>query len=148
MEKSKLPISATTSKPMPKWMSLAAIILGAALLYNAWEVYSASGLVGRVAYNLFIGIICLYGSGISRRLYLSQIGVVREMHSWGRIVRRVLPWSDVTRVSFAFRGNQMMTFFESGDSGWKVPFFRDQEHDVRGLLSDVAPNVEIEVILK
>ena len=139
-------VSATTSKPMPKWMSLMAIILGLAMLYNAWKIYAAAGLGGRVAYNLFIGIVCLYGSGISRRLYLSEIGVVREMHSWGRVVRRVLLWGDVTHVSFAFRGKQMMAFFESGDTGWKVPFLREQEEDVRDVLDDNAPDVEIEVL--
>ena len=131
---------------MPKWMSLAAIILGLVLFYNAWKIYAAGGIGGMMAYNLFIGLVCLYGAGISRRLYLAEIGVVREMHSWGRVVRRVLPWREVTRVSLAFRGRQMMAFFESGDTGWKVPFLREQEEALRGVVEDLAPDLEIEVL--
>lgn len=140
--------SSVTSKPMPKWMSAAAIAFGVVFLVTAYRAYAASGLVGKVVYNLFVGTVCLYGAGISRRLYLSDVGVVREMHSWGRITRRVLPWDDVRHVSLAFRANSMMAFFEVDVTGWKVLFSREQEREVREVLEEMLPDVDVAIIGK
>jgi hypothetical protein len=139
-------ISSTLSKPMPKWMSAAAIVLGVVFWATAYRSYAEAGLHDKVAYNLFVGLVCLWGAGIRRKLYLSDVGVVREVHSWGRVVRRVLPWEDVAHVSLAFRGKQMMAFFEVDKSGWKMPFAGEREDDVRDLLEEMIPDVEVETI--
>jgi hypothetical protein len=68
------------------------------------------------------------------------------MGGWGRTPRRVLPWSGVQSVSFAFRADKMMAFFEAGSMGWKVPFLKSQERAVRDVLDRMLPEIEINVI--
>lgn len=145
MQESEIWALSSTSKPMPKWFRAMAIVFGCIALHTAYKSFSRDGLNINVIYNL-LGIILIYGAGISRKLYLSDEGVVREMHSWGRIVRRVLPWDDIRHVSLAFRGKQMMAFFEVDVSGWKVPFYRDQEDLVREILEDVIPDIQVDTI--
>mgnify|MGYP000046292543 FL=1 len=132
-----------TSKPMPKWMALLAIAFGVVFLYTAFRDYLAGSRSISLLYNFLMGVVCLYGAGISRKIYLSDRGVVREMHAWGRIVRRELPWKNVRYVTLAFRGDKMMAFFEVETTGWKVLFSRDQEERVRDILDEMIPDVEV-----
>jgi hypothetical protein len=135
-----------SSKPMPKWMTAAGIVFGLALGYRAFVSFGLTGVKGWFLFDAFLCFICLYGSGISRRLYLSDIGVVREMRGWGRTVRRVLPWNGVQSVSLAFRAGRMMVFFEAGSMGWKALFSENQERTVRDVLEQMLPDIEISVI--
>jgi hypothetical protein len=131
---------------MPKWMSAAAVAMGIVLEYRALSVLLSEGIEYGAMLNMTLGLVCVYGAGISRRLYISREGVVREMHSWGRVLRRVLPWDDVNYVSLAFRGNKMMAFFEVDTTGWKVLFSKDQEGAVMKVLDEMIPDVEVEVL--
>jgi hypothetical protein len=134
------------SKPTPKWMFAAGMILGLFLEFMAISSFWRDGLDGKAALDMFLGAVCIYGSGISRKMYLSDIGIIRETHSWGRIVRRVTPWKDVKHVSLAIRGDKMMAFFEIGLKGWKVLFSKDQEPLVRGILDEMLPDfVDVEI---
>jgi hypothetical protein len=126
-------------------MTAAGIIIGLILGYRAF-VSLRAGLNSRFLFNAFMCLICVYGSGLSRRLYLSDIGVVREMRGWGKTARRVLPWGGVQSVSLAFRGDKMMAFFEAGSMGWKMLFSKDQERTVRDILEEALPDIEINVI--
>jgi hypothetical protein len=131
---------------MPKWMTAAGIVFGFVLGYRALVSFRGTGMSSRFLFNAFMCLICLYGSGLSRRLYLSDIGVVREMRGWGRTARRVLPWDGVQSVSLAFRAGKMMAFFETGSMGWKVLFSGNQERAVRDILEEMLPDIEINVI--
>jgi hypothetical protein len=123
-----------------------AVVLGLFALVTACRVYSAEGLTGKVVYNLVVAVICICGVGISKRLYLSDVGIVRETHSWGRVIRRVLDWDDVRHVSIARRPKNIMVFFEVGFTGWKVLFARDQEAEVLDIIDDMIPDVEVEFL--
>ena len=146
MEKPEAYIYSSTSKPLPKWMLVFAVVLGVFALTAAYRVYVAEGLGGKVVYNLAVAVICLCGAGISKRLYLADVGVVRETHSWGRVIRRVLDWGDIRHVSIARRPRNIMVFFEVDFTGWKVMFAREQEAEVLDILEDMIPDVEIEYL--
>ena len=151
MDRKNIPVpralaDSLASKPMPKWMTAGAIVVGLILGGRAYAYARQEGMTSRFLLNAFMCLICLYGSGLSRRLYLSDTGVVREMRGWGRTARRVLPWSGVQSVSLAFRADKMMVFFETGSMGWKVLFSKDQERDVRDILEQMLPDIEIDVI--
>ncbi|MDR0648934.1 MAG: hypothetical protein LBF92_06325 [Synergistaceae bacterium] len=118
-------------KDMSKWTRAAAVALGAVLMYNA---------------HIALGLICVIGAGISRRLYLSDAGAVRETRAWGRVVRRVLPWKDVKRVTFAYRGGMVMLLLESGATGWKMPFLRSQSGQIQDAIEEMMPDADIEII--
>ncbi|MDR3255974.1 MAG: hypothetical protein LBT31_10460 [Synergistaceae bacterium] len=135
-------------RPMPRWMSVSAVLLGIALLYDAYIAYFASGLNARFAYGAALGFISIYAAGLNRRMYLSDVGVVRESLSWGRKLCRVLPWEDVQYASLAFRGGRMMLFLEVGVRGWKIPFTREREADVRRVLADMIPGVDVDTAEK
>jgi hypothetical protein len=118
-------------KNTPRWMQAFAIALGAVLIYNA---------------HFALGVICVVGARISRRLYLSDTGAVRETRAWGRVVRRVLPWSDIKCVTFAYKGDMMMVFLEVGSTGWKMPFSRSQSGQVQDIIDRMRPDMEIETL--
>ncbi|MDR1579452.1 MAG: hypothetical protein LBS35_03770 [Synergistaceae bacterium] len=118
-------------KNMPKWMRAFAIALGIVLIYNA---------------HFVLGVICVLGAGISRRLYLSDAGAVRETRAWGRVVRRVLPWEDINCVTLAYKGGMMMVFLEVGPTGWKMPFLRGQSGQVQDVIGRMMPDMDIETL--
>jgi hypothetical protein len=126
-------------------MSAAGIALGLVFVHRTYFSFVTSGFGRDVLFNALIAAICVLGSSVSRRLYLTDRGVTRETRYWGRTLRRELPWRDVKYVSLAFRGDKMMAFFEVGSTGWKVPFSKDQETRVRDILDEYLPDVEINV---
>ena len=128
---------------MPWWMSALAIVFGFAFLYAAYKDITAGKFEAALAYNLFIGIVCVCGARINRRLYLSDVGIVRELNSWGRVTRRIVPWEEIRHVTLAFRRGKLMAFFEVDTTGWKVLFSSDQESVIRDILDDRIPDVEV-----
>ncbi|MDR3321888.1 MAG: hypothetical protein LBS93_05505 [Synergistaceae bacterium] len=135
-------------RPMPRWMTAASAILGIALLYGSYTVYSAGGGQDKFLFSALLGILLIYAAGLNRRMYLSDVGIVRETKIWGRLLRRVLPWGDVKHVSLAFRGTGMTAFFEVSLTGWRVPFSGEQERDVLGVITDMIPDIEINLVGK
>jgi hypothetical protein len=131
---------------MPKWMSAAAAALGMALFYSAYSAFLEEGFHRKFVCNAILGAVCAFGAGINRRLYLSDVGIVRETRSWGRVVRRVLPWDDIKRVTLAYRGDIMTAFFETGPTGWKAPFLRSQEDEVLDIIDDMIPDADVETL--
>ncbi|MDR1944447.1 MAG: hypothetical protein LBQ19_06455 [Synergistaceae bacterium] len=146
MEELKVLCDSAASKPTPKWMSAAAVTLGMALLYNAYAAFSEGGFHSKFVYNAILGAVCAFGAGISRRLYLSDAGIVRETRSWGRVIRRILPWNDIRHVTLAYRGDRITAFFETGPTGWKAPFLRVQEDEILDIFEDMMPDVEVETL--
>ena len=47
-------------------------------------------------------------------------------------------------VTFSFKGDAMMVFFERGITGWKILFKREEEALLKELLSKYAPEVGID----
>ena len=136
------------SKPMPKYVFVMAIAFGIIFLSTALKGFVSGERILKVLYNLAFSAICLYGATISKKLYISDVGVVREMKALGRHVRRVLPWSDVKFVTLVFRRAEMMVFFEEDVTGWKVLFSRDQEAQIRDILEEYIPDIEVKEMQK
>jgi hypothetical protein len=141
-------VDSLASKPAPKWTIAAGIIVGLTLGCMAFSSFGKRGADSVFMFEAFMSLVCIYGSGLSRKLYLSDVGVVREMRGWGRAARRVLPWNSVLSVSFAFRADKMMVFFEAGNMGWKVLFSKNQERIVRDVLDRTLPDIEVNIIGK
>ena len=135
----KLLLDSLASKPMPKWMMGAGIALGLIMLYRAAASLLAADPSGRAALNLLLGLVCVFGSGVNRRIYIADMGLVREMRSWGRVTRTVARWEEVKHVSLAFRGEQMMALFETGVKGWKVLFMKKQRDELMDILDELLP---------
>ena len=146
MEELTVLCDSKVSRPMPKYISVLAVLFGVVFLSMGLRGFMNGESTLKVLYNVAMGAICIYGISIRRRLYLSEEGVVREIRAWGRRVRRVLPWGDIKFVSLAFRRADMMVFFEIDVTGWKVLFARDQESLVREILDDYIPDVEVQSI--
>lgn len=144
MDEPEVFIMSSNSTPMPWWMTAAALAVGVIAGATAFFAYRDSGVGARFVYNAVVSVICLIGAGVKKSVYLSDCGVVRDVTWWGRKVRRVLWWDDVTKVSLMTRGRALMLFFDSGDSGWKVPFLREDERTVLEIVRDMIPDVEVE----
>lgn len=131
------------SKPMPWWMSVLAILFGIIFLHAAYKDIVSGKFEAELAYNLFIGFVCVCGARINRKVYLSDIGIIRELDCWGRVTRRIVQWDDIRHVTLAFRRGRLMAFFEIDTTGLKILFSAAQGSDVRDILDEYIPDVEV-----
>jgi hypothetical protein len=131
-------LESQSKTPFPKWMKWAAFIVGFLLIVDGIRTFSF--------YTVLVGAIVLYISGYSKRIYLSDEGIVRETGSWVRKSRSVLGWQDVQYVGLAKRGTRMMAFFEKDITGWKVLFNADDEPKLREILGKYRPEIEIAIL--
>ncbi len=123
--------------PFPKWMTWLILVVGLLLI--------ADGMRSFAFHKLFVGVCCAYASGYKKSMYLNEEGIVRESGSWFRRGREVLAWKDVKFVTLAFKGKEMMAFFERDITGWKLLFDREQESEVRTMIDRWIPDVEVDV---
>lgn len=124
--------------PFPKWMKWIAFAVGFLLVADGMRIFAS--------YKILVGATVLYISGYTKRIYLTEEGIVREIGSWIRRSRSVLRWGEVQYVGLAKRGSKMMAFFEKDITGWKVLFNADDEPRLREILGNYAPDVEIGII--
>ena len=132
------PISSKSGTPFPKWMTWLFLAVGLLL--------AADGLRDVSFHKIFVGACCAYGAGYKNRMYLDDEGIIRESGSWFASRRDVFPWEEVTFVTLARRGRQMMAFFERGDSGWKLAFDRDQQEAIELLVRNKCPEIEVDIV--
>ena len=70
---------------------------------------------------IFVGAICLFICGYTRRVYVNEEGLVRETSIWGRKRREILiTWDKVERIIYSEQRNAFMARFEHGFKGYKI----------------------------
>jgi hypothetical protein len=134
----------------PGWMKKTALVTGL-LLTSAglWRLFGPSaGGFGRIYPYVFVGLGLVYFSGTTKRIYLSEEGVIRETGSFLSKGKQVLPWNRVVHVTLVTRKKQFMAFFEKAGEikGLKVLFDIDQEPQVRAILKNSCPRTKINTI--
>ena len=132
---------------MPLWMKAFIGAVGVLLLGTAMRGYLTGSGDSLVA-KLFVGAACLYALGFDKKMYVADEGIVKETKTWLNRNREVFPWDEVKFVTLAFRGGNMMAFFERGVTGWKLLFRRDQEELMRALIRRKIPQVEVDTVGK
>ena len=140
-------IDSLSGSPMPRWMKACIAGAGVLLLGTAMQGY-LTGRGDSLVAKFFVGAACLYALGFDKKLYVADEGIVKETKTWLNRNREVFPWDEVKFVTLAFRGGQMMAFFERGVTGWKLLFRRDQEEPLRGLIRRKIPQVEVDTVGK
>lgn len=135
----------------PRWMRAASFAVGLFLLADGLRIYLGATIetgFNRFLPYLIVGGALLYFSGFKKRMFLAPEGIVRESGSWLGNHQQILSWKDVGHVTFAFRRNQLMGFFErrEGITGLKMLFDRDQEHAIRNVLETYCPAVEVKIL--
>lgn len=131
-------IPSRSGTPFPRWMSWVALAVGFFLMADALRLFSF--------HKLLVGVCCVYVSGYRKRMYLAEEGVVRETGGWFGRRREMIPWGEVTFVTLARRGRQMMGFFERGDTGWKLLFDLEQQGPLEALLKEKCPEIRVDVL--
>ena len=124
--------------PFPRWMKWIAFVVGFLLVADGMRVFAF--------HKILVGAIVVYISGYTKRIYLTEEGVVREIGSWIRRSSTVLGWDEIQYVGLAKRGSKMMAFFEKDVTGWKVLFNTEDEPRLREILSTFVPNVEVGIV--
>ncbi|WP_156789425.1 hypothetical protein [Aminomonas paucivorans] len=140
-------IDSLSGSPMPLWMKVFIGAAGVLLLGTAMRGYLTGSGDSLVA-KLFVGAACLYALGFDKKMYVADEGIVKETKTWLNRNREVFPWEEVKFVTLAFRGGNMMAFFERGVTGWKLLFRRDQEEPMRALIRRRIPQVEVDTVGK
>lgn len=121
--------------PFPSWMKWMVLIVGFFLVADGMRVFEF--------HKVFVGVVLAYISGYQKRIYVSDVGIVRETGSWFRKYKSVLPWDEIKYVGLVKRGSKMMAFFEQDVTGWKVLFDAEDEPKLRDILTEYIPHVEV-----
>ena len=70
---------------------------------------------------LIIGSVCLIVLGYSRRLFVSEVGLVRVTNIWGRKTTEVLmTWNEVERIIYSEKRDAFVACFERGNVGYRM----------------------------
>lgn len=138
-------IEAVGAGSLPRWLKFVAAALGILLLGDAMRSFFF-GAGGQVSAKFIIGAACLYATGVDKKFFASEDGIVKEIRTWMGSRREVLPWGEVKFITLAFRGDKMLAFFERDTSGWKVLFKRSDREALQDLISRMAPSVELDLV--
>jgi hypothetical protein len=139
----RLKIESPHHLSLPNWGKVLAALAGVLLMGDAMRGF-LFGSGSNLSAKFIVGAACLYATGISRRLYISEEGIVRETRTWLGARTEVFPWEEVKFVTLATRGNTTLAFFERDQSGWKVPLKASDEPKVQELIARRAPGVQVD----
>jgi hypothetical protein len=131
-------LESQSGTPFPKWIKWLAFFVGFLLIADGMRLFAF--------HKIFVGAVVMYISGYTKRIFLTEKGIVREIGNWIRRSQSILPWHEVQYVGLAKRGSKMMAFFEKDVTGWKVLFNTDDEPRLREILDKYAPDVEIGIV--
>lgn len=131
-------LESQSKTPFPRWMKWIAFVAGFLLVADGIRVFAF--------HEMLVGAIVLYISGYTKRIYLTEEGLVREVGTWIMRNHTVLGWNEIQHVGLAKRGSKMMAFFEKDVTGWKVLFNTEDEPRLREILSTFIPHVDVEII--
>jgi hypothetical protein len=114
------------------------------LLFGLYCIYSSFSEFA--IHKLILAIAAFYGIIYKKRIYVSSEGLVKEVKGILGTSVEFFPWQEVKAVTFSFKGDAMMVFFERGITGWKILFKREEEALLKELLSKYAPKAGIDFI--
>jgi len=137
-------LESRSNTPFPEWMRWTFGVIGIYLLGDSLRRFMM--FKSLTVHALFVGAAILYACGYRKRIYLTEEGIIRETKTWLNRNREVFPWDELGHVGLAYRRKQMMAFFERDILGWKVLFDRTQESQLREILDQYRPGIEITII--
>lgn len=129
-------IESRSSYSTSKWMKIFLLLFGLYCIYSAFCEFAL--------HKLILAIAAFYGIIYKKRVYVSPEGLVKEVKGILGTSVEFFPWHEVKAVTFSFKGDAMMVFFERGITGWKILFKREEEALLKELISKYAPEVGID----
>ncbi|MCL2146384.1 MAG: hypothetical protein FWH52_01130 [Synergistaceae bacterium] len=123
---------------IPKWMRIFSLFMGVLLVGDGMRRFIAPrgtrDFYSFLSY-IFVGAICLFVFGYSRRLFVNEEGLVQTLNIWGRKTKKVIiAWSDVERVSYAEQKNTFIAGFERGNKGYRISVDLKDKDSLRELV--------------
>ncbi len=131
-------IESRSSYSASKWMKVFLLLFGLYCIYSSFSEFAI--------HKLILAIAAFYGIIYKKRIYVSSEGLVKEVKGILGTSVESFPWQEVKAVTFSFKGDAMMVFFERGITGWKILFKREEEALLKELLSKYAPKAGIDFI--
>ena len=131
-------IESRSSYSASKWMKVFLLLFGLYCIYSSFSEFAI--------HKLILAIAAFYGIIYKKRIYVSSEGLVKEVKGILGTSVEFFPWQEVKAVTFSFKGDAMMVFFERGITGWKILFKREEEALLKELLSKYAPKAGIDFI--
>ena len=131
-------IESRSSYSTSKWMKVFLLLFGLYCIYSSFSEFAI--------HKLILAIAAFYGIIYKKRIYVSSEGLVKEVKGILGTSVEFFPWQEVKAVTFSFKGDAMMVFFERGITGWKILFKREEEALLKELLSKYAPKAGIDFI--
>ncbi len=110
-----------------------------------WRYYSL-GITDKALPNIILGVASFFVLKYQKLVYLSPIGMVKETHTWITHHREVMKWKEIKFITLMHKKGETMVFLERDSLGWKVLFERDQVNDLKRILKQYIPDIEINEI--
>ena len=110
-----------------------------------WRYYSL-GITDKVLPNIILGFASFFALKYQKLVYLSQLGMVKETHTWITHHREVMKWEEIKFITLMHKRVETMVFLERDSLGWKVLFERDQVEDLKRIFKQYIPDIEINEI--
>ena len=111
---------------------------------SLWGFYINGAVKGSFS-SLFVGTVLLLVLGYAKEIYVSPVGIVKEVKTWRGFHRETVPWEDIKFVTIMCRRDgSSMAFFEKEDIlGFKALFGDSQIPELLDILDDYIPDIEV-----
>ncbi|MBQ9881813.1 MAG: hypothetical protein IJM42_04270 [Synergistes sp.] len=136
-------LSSASAREAGKWKSGAFAVIAVYLLFTGlWQL--TKGNYGQKAWlNIFLGLCSAMVVRYEKRIYISELGLVKETHTWFSHHREILPWKEIRSVTLQTKGERVMLFAERDVTGWKLLFGKGDMPKLKELIKQYAPKLKI-----
>lgn len=110
-----------------------------------WRYYSL-GIADKALPNIILGFASFFALKYQKLVYVSPLGMVKETHTWITHHREIMKWEEMQFITFMHKQGATMVFLERDVLGWKVLFEKDQIDDLKKILKQYIPDIEINEI--
>ena len=122
----------------PVWVRISSLFIGILLMGDGMRRFirpkEMSDLYSYLSY-IIVGAVCLLICGYSRRLFVSEEGLVRETNIWGRKRKEIMiTWDKIERVIYSEQKNAFIACFERGNKGYRITVDLKNKEPLRELI--------------
>jgi len=117
------------------------------LCYGFYSVYNHETVTTVIA-AFVMGAFLLFASNFRKRYFIAQDGIVETVSSWSGRKHTLMPWNELSLISFVSEGENLTVYFDNGKKVCKLEFDSWQRKDIKQLVHKYAANVDINEIRK
>lgn len=138
-------IRSKSSKEESLWKNALFLGIAAYLITKTVTDFMKDGYSPSLFTCAFMAAAAILVFRFRKIIYISDIGIVNDTHTWFSHIRDVLEWKDIKSALILHREGRITLMLEkTGDSmGWKAHFEEKQIHEIRKILKKNLEGKEV-----